>query len=117
MASTAKKQEVLKKARNLVKNGWTKNVEARDANGSSVPSGSPKAVEFCVMGAVCCSTKSYVLQEELLKAIRVNLPKNFESISAFNDAKSTNLKKVLALFDKTIKSVGTEKVRSCSCLS
>lgn len=97
---------ILKEARALIdEKGWTQGAHARDDRGVIVETESPKAVCFCVSGA--------------LRQARVNLHEGLfdglagaadwfkeaaaiRSIPAWNDAPTRTKVDVLAVFDKAI---------------
>lgn len=95
-------KEVLIEVRKLISKpeNWTKHVAARDLDFEKVPSSSPRACRWCIIGAVY-----KVVNNDLLARIRITdiLGRVLGGhVDAWNDADETTHQDVLDLFDKTI---------------
>lgn len=95
--------QVLRKARALVKKGWTQGCMARSAKGNRITPFSPKACRFCAWGAIESAAReggNYFPAYKALERIVENVPR-------FNDAPARTQRQVLAAFDRAIKSVAS----------
>lgn len=95
--------DLLRAARERISNPdhWTKNTNARDANGTTCSVFSHAACSFCAMGTVFKETRNNRnLEGDCFTALSV--VGNSLGIATFNDAKTTKHKDVLAMFDKAI---------------
>lgn len=100
--------QVLTKARNLLKKGWTKGVFARNKYGHEVSINSRSACKFCAQGAVAKVTthehnhSSYILARNFLNKFTDGM------LMSFND--NSNKERVLELFDKAITKAKLENI-------
>ena len=93
--------QALIKARELLADPthWTKQTNAKDADGNQVCAGDPKASCWCSLGALAYAGAEFEDNERVYAA----LPDWAEnSIAEFNDADRTSHADVLALFDRAI---------------
>lgn len=103
--------QVLKKARALIKKGWTQQWWAEDRKGNIVTPDDPAAVKFCLRGAI---RRVHDAGEEaaLAAIVRANhIPKATSpalyggAAAEWNDRTNRTQAEVLAAFDKAIKAV------------
>jgi hypothetical protein len=103
--------KALKKARDLINKGWIKNQYAADKRGYGVDPRRKDAVKFCVFGAVERATNSKAERDQLIEVLNGKLnAAHYEcnslfAITDFNDAPSTRKPRVVALFNRAIKSL------------
>jgi hypothetical protein len=93
--------EVLTAARNLLKRkGWCKGHLARAANGRIVSVDSPKAVAWCMIGAIrrvtVASVEQYGFADLLLQRV-IGMP-----VPVWNDDPHRTKEEVIEAFDKAI---------------
>ena len=117
--------KVLTKARNLIdKKGWTQHAYARDRSGCSTDAADPKAVCFCMTGAIELAARQTTRADktdpfvrnlrarerginargvvyEVLQKVRPNV----SGIATWNDVHATSKEEVLSVFDKAIAKV------------
>jgi hypothetical protein len=86
--------EVLREARALIRQGWTKNAAQK-----RLPNGK---ILYCIVGALGRVPGATGVTYELAK-YELECAGNIPSVIGFNDAHKTTKRQVLALFDKTIK--------------
>lgn len=97
------KLEVLKKARELIRAGWTQEVDARDVAGASVRFDSTTAACFCVAGGINRAARdlgSPMLASAVYSQVMVTL--GGEEPYEWNDQCGRTREEVLSLFDRTI---------------
>jgi len=98
--------KILIEARDLIANGWTQDVFARDKTGSAVYPLSRIACQFCLHGAICRAAYSGFGHRGAELALEANIPDEYNGeIVDFNDFKDTTQAKVLAVLDATIKNL------------
>jgi hypothetical protein len=91
--------QILKRARELINQGWTKSAYARDKDGLKVPNSSSKAVCWCVEGAIYRA--AYELDYDSYPSRRM-FQNIYGGMVDFNDAIARNKEQVLTAFDKVI---------------
>lgn len=98
--------EILEKARELIsdESRWTQGCPARNTEGRYTPIGSPDAVCFCSIGAICkvmFIDEMKVTGQKATEILRKALPQGWGgSITAFNDTKKHSA--IVQLFDRAI---------------
>ena len=109
MAKNTKVATLLKTARGIIARGWCRGSMAVDANGKRVTVKSPKAKNFCAVGALRRAEHKLGttgVATEGRKALRSVLPgtgRFSASVVAFNDYSTKT--DVLKLFDRAIDKV------------
>lgn len=97
-------RRVLKRARNLLKLGWTKGAEARNRYGHSVSVGCDNAVRYCASGAIqCAAGKNRTLAREAERFLSSLTTSG--SVVNFNDAPDRTRDEVVGLFSRGISSL------------
>lgn len=94
--------QVLRKARALIKKGWTQGAFARRKNGHTTEDDSAAAVKFCVRGAINRVAR-FGEWQVASKCLQDALDDPWRSLVEFNDAKGRKRAEVVALFDRAIK--------------
>jgi hypothetical protein len=93
--------ELLIRARGLLARGWCRDRSALDADGDAVHPRSPRAVAWCIYGALIASGMTdYRHWPELPAAVRLKAVIG-GSLVVFNEAQET-VEPVLAAFDRAI---------------
>lgn len=87
----------LREARKFIERGWTKNYQARDANGYDVDPNDPSAVCWCLYGAL--NAVGAMTPEVLCPLQKAT---NERLLANWNDASERTQAEVLAAFDKAI---------------
>lgn len=104
MAAARTVEDALVRAKGLLAKGWTKGVAARNAEGEQVATRSPKAVQWCAVGALDRATGTH-RQAWRIYAAAVDILDQaaapWETIVTLND-RSHSVKPVLRAFDKAI---------------
>jgi hypothetical protein len=106
MTKTEKAREtrrVLIAARRLIRKGWCKGAVARAKGGDMVDAGSPRAVRWCLMGALLRVAPGAGWRQCALLHNAIGC----ESLAGWNDARRTKAP-VLAALDRMIKSLGVK---------
>jgi hypothetical protein len=83
----------------LIKQGWTQGASARDKDGKEVVSGSPEAVKWSALGAICCSVDARLAKYERAKA-KLAAVIGTANIIAWDDAPERTQAEVIAAFEK-----------------
>jgi hypothetical protein len=98
-------RQVLTAARNLIaKKGWCQGALARTIAGGTVPTDSPGAASWCMVGAIeHCSNDALPLSIETNARRLIMSALDICSIPAWNDHPGRTKAEVLAAFDKAIK--------------
>lgn len=97
----------LRCAKAILRKGWTQGWFATAADGSRVDAADPKAVKFCMLGAMqkCAQgQKSMEVYFEARNALILSVP--HRDVPNFNDAGCRTLEEVLERFDKAIMAAG-----------
>ena len=97
--------KTLKKAKKLLKSGWTKLASARNKYGNPVSIDCKNAVRFCASGAVLRSTQDEATQNRIYGLFDILLR---ESIVAYNDRYHVSKNDILDVFDKAIKNASSK---------
>lgn len=93
-------KELLTKARNKIKKGWTRGAYARNKYGKEIFWHSKNACRFCAVGAVKRMSKDDKLIEKALSELRRRLPDNYGTITCYNDQHKKE--DVINLFNRAI---------------
>lgn len=91
------------KVKNLLteKSKWTKGTEARRKSGHAVVLDSPKAVKWCLLGAIKYCYPDWEDRWEIMKKVYSALELELsDSITDWNDKKSRIFKEVRSLIEK-----------------
>lgn len=116
MSTSITAPEILRKAKEVLAEGWTKGVFARDEHGAAVWDASPEACSFCAMGAVYRARRQLgfdidnedhdqedtKLWDALFTAVRDRSPEGQRDIVSFNDDVAKDVGDVLDVFDEAI---------------
>lgn len=97
---------LLEETKKIINKGWTKNVVARDKNGSSVHPLSSSACAWCLDGAIikACETLDNVYSAHYLNLndlFKTQIKKNYIGYINYND-KCKSKSQIIALLNKTI---------------
>lgn len=106
-------RDIIVKARETLSDAahWTKGAYARDKNGVKCDARNRLSYSYCTIGALTRVSEIDSGQwVEAADALCKELPPEFDRITAFNDAATTNHADVLALFDRAIAHANTETV-------
>ncbi len=80
---------------------WCQGALARTAHANVCAVEDPRAVQFCLVGAVCFLHDAPCEREDILKRLHESLLKRLhESLPSFNDSPSTTFADVLALVQR-----------------
>ena len=109
MTNTETDIKVLKRAKNLIKKGWTQDAYARNVDGTKVEPTDPDAVKFCMRGALyraCRDFDSEISMSRTYDYLHKIHYKDDKSLSLvdINDGAKTK-KEVIDVFDKLIEYV------------
>ena len=104
--------EVLKRARELVANGWTRKTIARDANGRFVTVLSREATSFCVVGGLmrAQSEMGGFITRNLRRVLEIAADIEYRDIADWNDEPGRTKEEVLAVYDKAIESLSPQLI-------
>lgn len=84
----------------MIPGGWCKETSARDQNGRALPSGDPKAVSFCSVGALVSAKAALGHPQAAIEKANKTLTHIMGThIVSFNDG-SPNKTRVIAAFAK-----------------
>lgn len=107
-------QDVLIQARERIeKKGWCQGAVAKDSDGEEVGAKDPKAVAYCIIGAVQAVTppttpdledSAFVSLEDWLPSVAGD---NYMGLAFFNDRPRTTKADVVAVFDRAIAAEGS----------
>lgn len=104
--------QILSRAQDLVKTGWTQGALARDKNGQYTSEYSLEACSFCTLGAYFRAARELSVQDvEVMQRVRVlawssletainEFPGGRGNISSFNDNPIRTVEQVIAVFEK-----------------
>lgn len=95
--------DTLKRARQLIKKGWTQNAYARDRYGNMVDEDSPGAVRWCAAGALHRVTRENIVMWRKAKVL-LNRESGYGGIISLNDDTGTTKEMVVSVFDRAIRS-------------
>jgi hypothetical protein len=103
-------KEVLVRAKDLVSEGWTQQVFARDRDEAECHYSVSRACKFCLVGAIYRAKSELGLGEEVADAIREILLKKLriKFIGHWNDAADRKKSEVVHLLEAVIREVGDE---------
>lgn len=103
---------ILTKARALIKKGWAQGAFARDKDGKIALIKGKQATCFCITGAVCRISSSYIMQGDCFESLKraLRLP-TLADVARWNDAPGRTQAEVLAAFDKAIALARAEQVQ------
>lgn len=112
-----KLSEIVKNAKKLIEDGWTKGTSARDKYGKEVEYFSPNACQFCAVGAYArivdenrgpdnnywqiTNNIRQVFEEVLIHDMQFKWPTDVSATPAFNDSQES-VEPVLELYDRVI---------------
>lgn len=103
-------KDCLIRTRNLLEQGWTQFVFARDAEGDALRAMDDNAVAWCVDGALrkaCGYGNNYVSTRKMLNELLFDkFPDIPHRITFWNDLHTTKKEDVLKLFDRAIATCG-----------
>lgn len=102
--------QVLRKARALIRKGWTQGTGARTKSGKGVDSMARSAVRFCCLGAIWRFDHGAVTDSVRCLSRAINGKsiewdsEHLDVVERFNDNPARKKAEVLALFDRAIHS-------------
>ena len=106
--------DVLKRMRTLLRKGWTQHAAAVTERGRVVPTVSPQAARFCLVGAEMRAAYDlgvYDLKQRTEKLIRrrIRSRSGQDGIADYNDTKGRKKSEILAVVSCAIEKAGEKK--------
>lgn len=95
-------RKILVAARALIAKGWTQGCFARDENGRPTPFGGPKAVCFCMSGALSHVSALNGSQPNMKAIELLQAEIGHPWLAPWNDEKGRTQAEVLAVYDAAI---------------
>lgn len=103
------KLELLIKAREKIRQGWTQNVSARNSDNYPVNVDALEAVAWCALGAIWAVRGTYETQDDAERELCKTIDREYAySIAEWNDKPGRTKEEVLDLYDRTINRVRKE---------